>query len=246
MTKADAQWQKWCTNFDAAERDIKTLFHNRHVWNSIQDMWVAGGADLQLNTIVQNWFIRNYVTTQATGIRRECDTDSRTSSLARCLRRLTEAPRMANRARFEGTIAADQEIADEHKAGQMRYFDTFALTPATDCLDQDRIEVSIAALHAASQATRYYTNKIVAHREITEEKITLAWSDLDQALNTVGRVFKHYYRLRHPGKILGMVTPDMATGWVQPFRSAWCPAGFWPEPATPALDTTLPDAPSRS
>ncbi|MFD8010489.1 hypothetical protein [Streptomyces sp. NPDC058955] len=241
MRKDDIRWQKWCANFDAAERDIKTLFHNRHVWNSIQDMWVVGGPNLQLNTIVTNWFIRNYVTTQCTGIRRECDTDSRTSSLARCLRRLTEVPHMANRARYEASILADPEIAAEYKTIQIRGFDMFALTPDTGCLDQDPIEIHIEALHAAARATRYYTNKIVAHREITDEKITLAWTDLDQALNTVGRVFKHYYRLRHPGKILGLVTPDMATGWEQPFRSAWCPDDFWPAPASPALDFVLPE-----
>ncbi|KIQ63107.1 hypothetical protein TR51_30450 [Kitasatospora griseola] len=239
MSRADDKWQKWCVQFDAAGTDIQTMFHNRHVWTTIEDMWVRTGGQIELNTIVQNWFIRNYVSTQCTGIRRECDEDSRTSSLARCLRRLIESPTMANRTRYEAVVMANPEIKDEHKASVIRGFDHFALTPETSCLDQDRIEADVAALHAAAMTTRYYTNKIIAHRQFTDEKITLSWHDLNRALNTVGAVFKRYYRLRHPGSSLGNLGVDLPLGWEQPFRSAWCPEDFWPQPAA-HLDNYLP------
>ncbi|MFD4503693.1 hypothetical protein [Streptomyces sp. NPDC058457] len=241
MTRTDAKWQKWCTIFDAAEDDIRTLFHNRHVWTTIEDMWVQSGPEIQLNTITQNWFIRLYVNAQCTGIRRECDEDTRTSSLARCLRRLTETPGMASRARYEAAITTNPEVKDEYKAGLIRGYDDFALASIASCLDQDRIEGDLAALHAAAETTRYYTNKIIAHRQITDEKITLSWFDLNRALNTVGRVLKRYYRLRHPGSILGNLGVDLPLGWEQPFRSAWCPEDFWPQPAV-RLDDYLPGA----
>ncbi|MFJ7911395.1 hypothetical protein [Kitasatospora sp. NPDC096204] len=240
MTRADAKWQKWCATFDAAENDIRTLFHNRHVWTTIEDMWVRSGTEIQLNTITQNWFIRLYVNTQCTGIRRECDEDTRTSSLARCLRRLTETPGLTSRARYEAAIMANPEIKDEHKASVVRGYDDFALAPGTACLDQDRIEADLAALHAAAETTRYYTNKIIAHRQITDEKITLSWFDLNRALNTVGGVLKRYYRLRHPGSSLGNLGVDLPLGWEQPFRAAWCPEDFWPRPAV-HLDSYLPN-----
>lgn len=242
MARVDKKWQTWCENFDAAGRDIQTLFHNRHVWISIEDMWMRSGIEIQLNTIVQNWFVRLYVNTQCTGIRRECDYDGRTSSLVRCLQRLTENPRMANRARFEAHVMSNADIADEFKESRKRGFDYFALTPETGCLDQDRIEADIAKLHTAAETTRYYTNKIIAHREPTTEKITLSWTDLDRALNTVGEVFKKYYRLRNSGTILGAITIDLPLGWETPFRSAWCPADFWPQMASPQLDAHLPSA----
>ncbi len=213
------------------------LFHNRYVWLSINEMWEESAEQIQLNVIVQNWFTTLYVNTQCTGIRRECDPDTRTSSLERCLRRLLESPRLADRARYEAAIRAKSDIDPRYVPGLLKDFADFALSATTNCLDQDRIEADLAALRVAAQTTRDYTNKIVAHREILGEKIDLPWVDLYRALNTVGTVLKRYYKLRHPGSILHNLTPDLPPGWVQPFRSAWCPDGFHPWRPSHVMDS---------
>lgn len=230
MGRYDDRWKRWCDDFDAAEQDILRLFHNRYVWLAINGMWEENADQIQLNAIVQNWFTRLYVNTQCGGIRRECDPDTRTSSLERCLRRLLESPRLVDRARYEAEIRAIPDVQSKHLPGLLRGFDEFALTPTTNCLDQDRIEIDLAALRVAAQTTRDYTNKIVAHREVLGAKITLPWADLDKALNTVGNVLKRYYKLRHPGSILYNLTPDLPPGWEQPFCAAWSPSGFAPRP----------------
>ncbi|MFE3947106.1 hypothetical protein ACFXPV_35395 [Streptomyces sp. NPDC059118] len=237
MTRHDKQWQRWCDDFDAADQDIKRLFHNRYVWLTINEMWDESVDKIQLNVIVQNWFTTLYVNTQCTGIRRECDPDTRTSSLERCLRQLLESPRLASRSRYEDAIRADKDVQAKYLPNLLRGFDEFALTPSTNCLDQDRIEGDLAALRAAAQTTRDYTNKIVAHRESLEERITLPWADLDKALNTVGKVLKRYYKLRHPGSVLANLTPGLPPGWEEPFRTAWCPDGFFPWTPGMAMDS---------
>ena len=60
----DQLWEQWITRFAGAERDVRTLFHNRHIWVSMTQMWQDNAEAIQLNDIVQNWFIRLYVTTQ--------------------------------------------------------------------------------------------------------------------------------------------------------------------------------------
>jgi hypothetical protein len=137
-----------------------------------------------------------------------------------------DSPRLADRARYEAAIRAKPDTDASYVPELLKGFNEFALTPETDCLDQDRIEIDLAALRVAAQTTRDYTNKIVAHREVLGEKITLPWVDLDKALNTAGTVLKRYYKLRHPGSILHNLTPDLPPGWEQPFRAAWCPDGL--------------------
>ena len=236
MTKYDERWEKWCRNFDAAEQDIRRLFHNRYVWLTISDMLERTAEQIHFNAIVQNWLVMQYAHSQCTGIRRECDPDTRTSSLERCLRRLLETPGMADRARYEAGIQVNPSIPDQYRQICLCGFDEFAFSPDSPDLDPDKIQADLDALRDAAQATREYTNKVVAHRDGIGEEITLAWADLDQALNAVGIVLKRYYKLRHPGTVLGNLTPELPTGWEKPFRSAWCPDDYWPRPVRPADD----------
>jgi hypothetical protein len=232
----DERWKRWCLRFDEAAQDIRTLFHNRHVWLSITQMWQENAEAIELNTIVQNWHVRLYVNTQCTGIRRECDANMRTSSLENCLRELAKYPKMMDRSRFEAGIEANPEIPAEFKTINKQKFDAFALSPQSADLDQAKIETDIRNLRAAADTTRTYTNKIVAHREFTTAKITLAWADLDLALNTVGEVLKRYYTLWNTGVIKGNLTPELPLGWERPYQAAWRPQDFTPLSARP-LDT---------
>jgi hypothetical protein len=42
----------------------------------------------------------------------------------------------------------------------------------------------------------------------------------------VGNIYKKYYRLRHAGEALGILTPLKSPGWIQIFETAWMPPGF--------------------
>lgn len=232
----DELWQSWCNDFDAAQQDIQRLFHNRYVWLTVNEMLQRTAPEIEFNTIVQNWLTTLYANTQCTGIRRECDRDTRTSSLERCLRRLCETPAIADRARYEAGVRANPDTPEQHRALKMSGFDEFAPAPGAPALDVARIEADLEELRTAVETTRIYTNKIVAHREVVGPSITLAWADLDLALNKVGEVLKRYYRLRHPGSVLGNLTPELPLGWEKPFRSPWCPENYRPGPVRPVDD----------
>jgi len=162
----DASWEGWCTAFDFAQRDVQRLFHNRHVWLAINEMWRRSWDDIGLNVVVQNWFITQYVHTQCTGIRRECDARTDTSSLRRCLQRLLDRPQMADRARYESAIRALPDTPPEYVPELLRGFDQFAAGPREPYLDAERVQGDIDTLLAAARTTRRYTNKVVAHRDI--------------------------------------------------------------------------------
>lgn len=232
----DASWENWCTAFDVAQRDVQRLFHNRHVWLAINEMWRRSWDDIGLNVVVQNWFITQYVHTQCTGIRRECDARTDTSSLRRCLQRLLDRPHMADRARYESAIRALPNTPSEYVPELLRGFDQFTAGPQEPYLDAGQVQADIDTLLAAAKTTKQYTNKVVAHRDIKGEEITLTWVELDQALNAVGQVVTRYYRLRHPAQHLGQITPLLPGGWVTPFEAPWCPDGMYLEISQTDLD----------
>lgn len=235
VNRADGQWTRWCRDFDAAHQDILRLFHNRYVWLTINGMLEHTAGEIGFNAIVQNWLTTLYAHAQCTGIRRESDSDARTSSLERCLVRLSENPAMATRTRYADGLSKRPDMRPEYYQGLVGRFDEFATSPGAEELDADKVKADLVALRGAADTTRNYTNKIVAHREVvTDAQITLRWDELDQALNKVGEVLKRYYKLRHPGQLLGNLTPELPVGWEKPFRSAWCPPDFWPGPVTAA------------
>ena len=49
----------------------------------------------------------------------------------------------------------------------------------------------------------------------------ITWGELDTAINTIGELYKKYYKLRHPGEKLGNLEPDLPAGWDRIFDTAW-------------------------
>jgi len=240
----DERWERWRTRFSEADRDVCNLFHNRHLWVAMTQMWQDNADAIELNAIVQNWYIRLYVNTQCTGIRRECDSDTSTSSLENCLSELIKYPGMMNRARFEANVEANTDISAKFKHVNKLKFDDYAQSPSATDLDVDRVQADIDRLRSAAETTRKYTNKVLAHREFPPKPIRLSWVELDGALNAVGEVLKRYYMLWDAGIIKGNLTPELPPGWERPFQTAWCTEDFVSPSAHP-LDKYLPPAANK-
>jgi hypothetical protein len=204
-------------------------------------MWQDNATAIEMNNVVQNWHIRLYVNTQCTGIRRECDAGTTTSSLHNCLRELVDYPQMMTHARFETNVGANPEILAKFKDVNKQKFDSYTVSPTAPLLDSSKIEADIQRLLDAVAATRAYTNKILAHREFPPKLIKLSWADLNGALNVVGEVLKRYYTLWNAGVIKGNLTPELPLGWDRPYRVAWCSEDFVSPRARP-LDDYMPPA----
>lgn len=216
------------------------LFHNRHVWLTIEEMWKAPTA-VELNTVVTNWFTRLYVVTQVAGVRRECDSDKDTSSLRWCLDELVRFPEVVSRARYEAAIDAGPSRDDELKASVKSGFDMFS-GPGLPHIDAQLVQTDINTLASTFDTVRKYTNKILLHRQRNGAALglSLSWAELDAALNVVGAMLKRYYRLRHPGSALGHLAPELPLGWTTPFEVPWLPDGFVPLPALSIEDHVGP------
>lgn len=233
MPKDDARWERWCDDFDEVEREVFALFHTRWMWRAIISLMANGVPDKQY-TVVQNYFVRTYVATICTAIRREADLDSRTTSLARCLHSLIECPHFATRTRYVALARAAHPDADPGIDAEMaKGFDRFA-PDGGEYLDPALIEQAITDLAVKAQPIKQYTNKVLAHRERAPgdlEKLTPSFETINAALDGLGEIFRQFFSLRHPGTHLGTLTPVPDLAFVSMFKVPWYSQG-WTAPST--------------
>jgi hypothetical protein len=225
----DQRWANWCADFDEVEREIFNLFHTRWMWRAITSL-MANGVPEKQYVVVQNYFIKTYVTTMCTAIRREADFDARTSSLARCLRALIECPHFMTRTRYVAEAFRDR--GDDRGGPNEREvrggFDQFAPGGA-EFVDSAVVQDALDRLTAAAAPVRKYTNKVIAHRDRAKDDVELltpSWNQINAGLDELGRVTKQFYSLRHPATHLAYLTPIVGLDFVLMFRVAWWSEGW--------------------
>ena len=224
------RWAQWCRDWDAVESEVFTLFHTRWMWSTITSLMEAGLPEGQ-DRYVQNYFTRTYVGTVCTAIRREVDSDSRTSSLGQCLQVLIDSPHLATRAWFAAEAQKQREasgaaIRDDEI---QRLFDEFSPDGGA-YVDPMVAEAALTRLTASAAPIRKYTNKVLAHRDRDGKiaDLTPSWVAINAALDTVGATMSDFYKLRHPAQMLAQVTPTMSLSFVKNFQVPWWAEGWTP------------------
>jgi hypothetical protein len=223
----DERWDQWCSDFDEVVREMTTLFHTRWMWRNLIKLMESATPQY---TVVQGYFVRTYITTMCTALRREADRDSRTTSLARCLGQLKERPFIATRARYEAIIEARDDIADpELRESVKSGFDRFS--GPGDAVDENIVDSALARLSEAVAPIKTYTDKVVAHRERwpgDTERISVSFPEINTALEVVGDITKQFYRLRWPGTELLRLTPVTELNFLRMFEKPWYTDSFRP------------------
>jgi hypothetical protein len=79
--------------------------------------------------------------------------------------------------------------------------------------------------------------KVLAHRERPGSKpIVVGFEQINWALAELGEVTKQFYRLRHPGEHLGMLTPIADMRFVTMFETPWYTPTWAAPDSGPAAD----------
>jgi|SRR5450755_411135 len=223
-TSPEQKWALWSAYFDDVQREMISLFHTRWMWRTILDLTASSGVTQY--TVVQNYLIRTYVATVCTAIRREVDSDARTTSLARCLHRLVDAPDTMTRARYAEIVRAACE--PEHAERLAREgFDRFA-PGGGEVLEVDLILASIARIRDAAEPVKKYTDEVLAHRQRANGNVVAvapSFDDINHALDELGEVTKQYFALRHPTQMLAALTPIVDYTFLNMFKEPWYTEG---------------------
>ena len=239
---AQDKWQQWCDQFDQLHNGILRLFHDRAIWRTIMAMLDAN-PQVTRGGFGEHWLGSCYANSMLIGIRREAADDAQSIGLLRSLNKLAGRPQMASRAWFEQQIQQRHQERDAEKLGKLYAgFDVFA-APGQPFIDPARVHQDVSTLKAVIRRANDYTNKTIAHRHGDPSGLSpdlgVTWGELDGALDSLGTLYKKYYRLRHTGDVLGNLTPLISPAWIQMFETAWMPPDFIPpdndsfEPAQP-------------
>lgn len=223
-SREDQQWLAWARHFDAAENEVFGLFYTRSMWRALSH--VLATSEITQYAVVRNYYLRTYVSTACSAIRREAETDTRTSSLARALLRLAETPKLLSRDRFVssyvGRFGADSETMANNS------FNSFAPSGG-DAVETSVLLLGLARLTDAAASVKRYTDTTIAHRqrpELEKEAISLSFAQMDHAINELGEITKQLHVLRHPGELLAQVGPVLDPTFLNMFKAAWLAPGF--------------------
>jgi hypothetical protein len=225
----DDDWQRWCGRFDKLHNGILRLFHDRGIWRTIIAMLDANPKVIR-GGHGEYWLGSCYTDSMLIGIRRETGADRGSSGIRRSLNSLASTPRMATRSWYEQEARRRHQTRDTWELAELDAgFNVFA-DPGQPFIDPARVKQDITELDAVISRVNTYTSKAIAHRDDDPNGLltglAVTWGELDAALDAVGNIYKKYYRLRHAGESLGLLTPLKSPGWTQLFETGWMSPDF--------------------
>ena len=136
-------------------------------------------------------------------------------SLARLLADIAEHPASASRHRYVSLYPRGMQWVGD------REFDKFA-GESGDHVEAEAVRQDLELLRRKSDAIRRYVNKRIAHHEESPPPsfVTPTFSDLDEAIDTLGTLFRRY-ALMLTAVDRSVMTPVPQYDWLAPFRIPW-------------------------
>ncbi len=210
-----ADWVRWCSQFDALRDEVLGLHHSRRVWRVVRGM-IETIPRVQRSGIVEHWLTQCYSVAQLAAVRRQVDQRKDVVSLWRLLDGLARRPAMATRSWFTAQLQSRPESAP-HATRLVTEFDKLAGAGGST-VDKRVAEADRDHLWTVAEAAKSVVDQFVAHQaHVTHPEhrgpALITWGELDAAIDTVGELYKKYYRLRYPGILLGNLEPHLPTGW---------------------------------
>jgi hypothetical protein len=187
---------------------------------------IETNPQVQRSGIAEHWLTQCYSIAQLAGVRRQVDQRRDVVSLWRLLDGLARQPAMATRSWFTAQLQSRSESAP-YTTSLATEFDQFA-EAGSSTVDKRVAEADRDHLWAVTEAAKSVVDQFVAHQaDVTHPEYRgpalITWGELDTAIDTVGALYKNYYRLRYSGMVLGNLEPDLPTGWDRIFLTPWKP-----------------------
>jgi hypothetical protein len=220
---SESNWARWCYRFDALKDEILGLHHSRRVWRAVRTM-IETNPRVNRSGIAEYWLTQRYSVAQLSSVRRQVDKRKNVVSLWRLLDELTRQPALATRSWFITELQSRSE-SSPYLTALAAEFDTFA-GAGNPIMDKKVAETDRDRLWTVTQTAKSVVDQFAAHQaDATSPGCSgpalVTWGELDTAIDTVGDLYRKYYRLRHPGTALGNLEPDLPVGWDRIFETAW-------------------------
>jgi len=206
------KWKGW---LEKIGNDLGWLLTSRDIFERVRNI-VDSNKRIQSPDLFHRWIIDNYVARVAIGIGRLNDHDSRTISLHRLIKDISENREAITRDYFVSRY--DKWLQDKGLADHD--FDNFA-EKNDKLISLDRLNDDIDLLDKETRLVKDFRNRWIAHFDLNREVERVpTFEDVDKSLQVIDCIFCKYYLLVDGG---GMNTrkPVIQYDWEEPLRYAW-------------------------
>jgi len=207
--------QKWKGWLEKIANDLSWLLTSHDIFERVRNI-VDSNKRIQSPDLFHRWIIDNYVARVAVGIGRLNDHDSRTISLHRLIKDISENLEAITRDYF---VSRYTERMQNKGAGD-HDFDTFA-EKNSRLISRGRLNDDIDLLDEETRLVKDFRNRWIAHFDLNREIERMpTFGDVDKSLQVIDRIFCKYYLLVDGG---GMTTtkPVVQFDWEEPLKYAW-------------------------
>jgi hypothetical protein len=208
------RWLEWLGRID---HDVTQLALDRHVYQRLGE--ITHAANLPASYLFEAfrfWYVR----AQATAIRRQCEVDPQSASLASLLDQMRRFPEVLTRTRYVGLYGA----ADDWQFHAHAAFDRLA-GAGVEKIPVGRIERDVERLADVARPVKGYVDRLVAHwdRRGLSSELHPTFAEMNTAIDAIGEVFMEWSQWLTAVTRAEMV-PVFQYDWKAPLRVAWLPA----------------------
>lgn len=203
----------WLRLLQRIDLDVTTLLTHRAMWD---DFHKAAAESKLLNEEPDFYFwVRElYGPSQALGIRRMNDSDSKTGSFRRLLQSMANEPQRLTAAWFRSDM--EEPLAADMDAKFVVHADPRGLGH----LDPQVPLEDLVLLDAVSTGLKRYVDQYVAHADMNPKPGVPVYADLDTALDSHFSLLQKYtFLLKRSTRVIGPAV--MQTNWQKVFYAPW-------------------------
>ena len=209
------KWTGWCEN--TIKDNVLTMYLHRDTWREVSKIIEDNG---QLpDSYWWQFMWDTYAVTQAVAVRREADIHKDVASLGKLIQEIRDDPSRITREFWIGLWDTDDELM--LRRAQQGWTKQYAgsmgthLDPAIPSADSD-------ALTAVASKVKAYVDRHVAHADASAASagVTVTLSEVHDAIDVVGDLFKRYYNLLTASSY-GSLVPLIQHNWKAVFREPW-------------------------
>jgi hypothetical protein len=208
------KWTRWING--TINNNVLTMHLQRDAWRKVSQILEANG---QLPDSYWWEFMRDtYATTQAIAVRRQADTHRDAASLGKLIEEMRDDATRVTRSFWIGLWRSPDDPIDRRVA-ERAWADTYGGATGTH-LDPAIPTADLAALTAAAANVKDYVDQHLAHADSVPTTVTLTLSDVHDAIDVIGELFRKYYTLLTAASYVDLV-PIIQHDWLAAFRQPW-------------------------
>lgn len=216
----DPKLAKWHKEIERIGHHIIQLHHDRRLWREMCDAMSAAAPESD-GTFIQH-YTKLYVDGASMAVRRLADVrgQCQTIALGRLIEDLRANPKVLNREVVVARYAHDDDQREWARTDWLRCGEEFWDTKwasADGGLDIVRLQADLDALSATAEKVAAFADRVVAHIDSRGARDIPTFKDLDDAIDVLGELFKHYSILVD-GKGWVFLEPAIQGDWKAPFR----------------------------